>query len=90
MKKFMMNFIPEHQNSRYVWRIVNFIQLSFFVTYRRIVHFAEKSKDLNSKNFAVCQEIIKIFITSCNRFLKLYWNQKIVKILIVSKNREFS
>lgn len=29
----------------------------------RIVHFAEKLKDLNSKNFAICQEIIEIFIT---------------------------
>lgn len=54
------------------------------------MHFAEKSKNLNSKNFAVCQEIIEILITSYNCFLKLYWNQKIVKVLIVSKNHEFS
>lgn len=33
----------------------------------RIVHFAEKLKNLNSKNFAICQEIIEIFITPKNR-----------------------
>lgn len=46
----------------------------YFSLFRRIVYFVEKSEDLNSKNFDVCQEIIEIFITPKNRICRIPLN----------------